>query len=192
MLDKLLQWDRDAFLYLNGLGIEKYDVFWSTVTEISTWIPLYLLFIALFFYKSSYKEGLRKALIFIALALFILLITDLTKHYVARLRPNNDLEINTLIRILKNPTDYSFFSGHAASSFSITLLVFLLLRKKYKWTVLFFIWPILFATSRIYVGVHFPIDILVGMLIGLLSGLLFYKLYKIFERRFVQNLQNSA
>lgn len=192
MLDKLLQWDRDTFLYLNNLGIEKYDVFWSTVTDITTWIPLYLLFIFLFFYKSSFREGLRKAITFIALIVFILLITDLTKNYVARLRPNNDLEINTLIRILKNPTDYSFFSGHAASSFSITLLVFLLLRKKYKWTILFFIWPILFATSRIYVGVHFPIDILIGMLIGLLSGALFYKLYTIFERRFVQNLQDPA
>ncbi|GMN10466.1 phosphatase PAP2 family protein [Croceitalea sp. MTPC9] len=192
MLEKLLQWDRDTFVYLNSLGIEKYDVFWATVTDITTWIPLYLLFIFLFFYKTSSKEGFFKLVSLIALAIFIIVITDLTKNYVARLRPNNDLEINTLIRILKSPMDYSFFSGHAASSFSITLLVFLILRKKYKWTIFFFLWPILFATSRIYVGVHFPVDIIVGILVGLLSGFLFYKLYKIFEKRFAQNLQDPA
>jgi undecaprenyl-diphosphatase len=188
MLEKLLKWDRETFVYLNSLGIEQYDIFWSTVTNIATWIPLYLLFIFLFFYKSTFREGLIKVVSFIALGVFVLLITDLTKNYVARLRPNNDVEINTLIRILKSPTDYSFFSGHAASSFSITLLVFLLLRKRYKWTVFFFIWPILFATSRIYVGVHFPLDIIVGVLVGILSGILFYTLYKkVLQKWFIQN-----
>ncbi|MFD2587580.1 phosphatase PAP2 family protein [Croceitalea marina] len=183
MFEKLLKWDRETFLYLNSLGIEKYDAFWSIVTDITTWIPLYLLFIFLFFYKTSSAEGLRKTSVFLALTIFILLITDLTKNFVARLRPNNDEEINALIRILKSPMDYSFFSGHAASSFAITVLVFLLLRKKYKWAILFFIWPLLFATSRIYVGVHFPLDILVGIFVGVASGLLFYALYKRFLER---------
>jgi undecaprenyl-diphosphatase len=116
----------------------------------------------------------------LGLAIFITVITHLTKISVARLRPNNTEEINALIRIIKTPTDYSFFSGHASSSFSITMLVFLFLRKKVKWAILFFIWPILFAMSRIYVGVHFPIDIIVGMVVGLLSGWLFYWLYQRF------------
>ncbi|WP_394975030.1 phosphatase PAP2 family protein [uncultured Croceitalea sp.] len=180
MLEKLLKWDRETFVYLNSLGIEQYDSFWSTITAITTWIPLYLLFVFLFFYKSKFREGLKKTVTFIALAVFIILATDLTKNCVARLRPNNDIEINTLIRILKSPTDYSFFSGHAASSFSITLLIFLMLRRKYKWAGLFFIWPILFSTSRIYVGVHFPLDIIVGVLVGTFSGLLFYLLYQKF------------
>ena len=55
MLEKLLEWDRDTFVYLNSLGIEKYDAFWSTVKAITTWIPLYLLFIFLFFYKSKFR-----------------------------------------------------------------------------------------------------------------------------------------
>jgi undecaprenyl-diphosphatase len=193
MLEKLLQWDRDTFVYLNSLGIEQYDSFWSTITNITTWIPLYLLFIFLFFYKSKFREGLTKVVAFIALVVFILLITDLTKNYVARLRPNNDIQINTLIRILKSPTDYSFFSGHAASSFSITLLVFLMLRRRYKWAILFFIWPILFSTSRIYVGVHFPLDIIVGVLVGIFSGSTFYLLYKKFlVNKFASDSNYSA
>lgn len=180
MLEKLLEWDRDTFVYLNGLGIEDYDVFWSTVTQISTWIPLFILFLVLIFIKFPRTEALYKFLTILALVVFITTITHLTKISVARLRPNNTEEINTLIRILQSPTDYSFFSGHASSSFSITILVFLFLRHKFKWAILFFIWPILFAMSRIYVGVHFPIDILVGMVVGLLSGWLFYVLYQRF------------
>lgn len=180
MLEKLLQWDRDTFVYLNSLGIEKYDGFWSTVTNIATWIPLFVLFLVLVFVKFPKKDALHKFLTVLGLVVFVTAITHLTKISVARLRPNNTEEINTLIRILKSPTDYSFFSGHASSSFSITMLMYLFLRKKLKWAILFFIWPILFTVSRIYVGVHFPIDIIVGAIVGLLSGWLFYALYKRF------------
>ncbi len=180
MLEKLLIWDRDTFIYLNGLGIEQYDTFWSITTNINTWIPLFLFFIALFFLKFPRKEAFKKVGTVLSLVLFIIIITHLTKEGVARLRPNNNLEINTLIRILKTPTDYSFFSGHASSSFSITMLVFLFLRKTFKWTLLFFIWPLLFCMSRIYVGVHYPLDIIVGSLVGITSGFLFYNLYNRF------------
>jgi undecaprenyl-diphosphatase len=180
MWNELLQWDRETFIYLNSLGIESYDGFWSVVTEIHTWIPLFLFFIFLFFWKFSRKEALFSVLTVILLALFITLITHWTKVAVGRLRPNNDLEINALIRILKTPTDFSFFSGHASSSFSITVLVFLFLRKKWKWSVLFFIWPILFCLSRIYVGVHYPLDIIVGALVGTGSAFFFYFSYQRF------------
>lgn len=180
MLEKLLKWDRDTFIYFNGLGVEEYDFFWSTITNITTWIPLFLLLIVLLVLKFPKKEAFYKLMTIFGLVFFIIIVTHLTKTWVGRLRPNNTEEINTLIRILKSPTDYSFFSGHAASSFSITVLVFLFLRKKVRWLVLFFIWPLLFAISRIYVGVHYPLDIIVGALVGILTGLLFYKLYNRF------------
>ena len=180
MLKQLLDWDREAFIYLNGLGIETYDVFWSIVTNITTWIPLFILFIGLLFTKFSRREASLKLLTLLGLVIFITTITHLTKISVARLRPNNTEEINMLIRILKSPTDFSFFSGHASSSFSITVLMYLFLQKKTKWAILFFIWPLLFSLSRIYVGVHFPLDIMAGAVVGILSGLLFYKLYQLF------------
>lgn len=178
MLQRILEWDRDTFIYLNGLGVEEWDVFWSLVTRISTWIPLFLLFIILFFIRFPKKQALFMLLTVIALGIFIVTLTDLTKEIVARLRPNNDPEINTLIRILRSPTGFSFFSGHASSSFSVTTLVYLLLRQKVAWSWLFYLWPLLFATSRIYVGVHFPIDIIVGALVGVCSGYFFYVLYQ--------------
>jgi len=99
---------------------------------------------------------------------------------VQRLRPNNNIAINTFIRIVKDPSSYSFFSGHSSSSFSITTLIVLFLRKKVKWSWVFYTWPLLFAYSRIYVGVHYPLDILVGTLVGISSGILFYKIYNRF------------
>ncbi|MFT6994390.1 MAG: undecaprenyl-diphosphatase [Maribacter sp.] len=113
----------------------------------------------------------------LVLIFFVITLTDLTKEIVARLRPNNDMDINSFIRILKKSKGYSFFSGHASSSFSITTIVVLFLWKEFKWVVIFYLWPLLFTMSRIYVGVHFPIDLMVGALVGTVSALLFYWLH---------------
>ncbi|MGC1516603.1 MAG: phosphatase PAP2 family protein [Maribacter sp.] len=179
MLESILEWDREAFIYLNSLGIEQYDFFWSTVTKFPPWIPLFVLFLALFFVKFPKRDALFIVTTLFVMVFFVATLTDLTKEVVGRLRPNNNEQMNTLIRILRSPTGYSFFSGHASSSFSVTTFVVLFLRRHFKWVYLFYIWPLLFVMSRIYVGVHFPIDILVGALVGMGSAVLFYKLYQV-------------
>ena len=177
MLKKILEWDRDTFVFLNNLGIEDYDLFWTTVTNFNTWIPLFILFIVLVFLKFPKWENLAVLLTIILMISFVGIATDLTKTYFARLRPNNTEEINTLIRILKNPSSYSFFSGHSSSSFAITTIVFLFVRRRFKWAWIFYLWPITFAASRIFVGVHYPLDIIVGTLVGVLCALVFYLVY---------------
>ncbi|MGX1930752.1 phosphatase PAP2 family protein [Flagellimonas sp. 2504JD4-2] len=178
MFEKLLQWDQDTFIYLNALGTAKFDAFWVTVTEIKSWIPLFLLFFLLFVIKFPRKKTLIRVSFVSLLALFITFLTQIIKNWVERPRPCNDESINSFIRILKTPTDYSFFSGHASSSFAIALLVYLLLREKARWTWVFFLWPLLFSYSRIYVGVHYPLDIIVGALVGTLIALLFYRIHQ--------------
>lgn len=177
MLDRILQWDRETFVYLNNLGIEQYDFFWSTLTKFPPWIPLFVLFLWLFFIKFTKREALIIIMTLTVLIFFVTTLTDLTKELVGRTRPNNNEEIKTVIRILRNPSGYSFFSGHASSSFSITTFVVFCLRHHFKWVYLFYVWPILFAMSRIYVGVHFPVDLIVGALVGILSAWIFYKLH---------------
>jgi len=179
MLEKFAAWDKDLFIYLNSLGVEQYDTFWSTVTQFTTWIPLFLLFIFLFFFKNTKREGAFMFLTLLVMVFFVVAVTALTKETVMRLRPNNDLELNAVIRILKIPSGYSFFSGHSSSSFSITTLVVLFFKKRFKWVYLFYVWPLLFAISRIYVGVHFPLDVAVGALVGMFAAWLFYKLHQL-------------
>jgi len=166
MLETLKQWDRELFIYLNNLGIENFDSFWLFVTQIESWIPLFLFFIALIFYFYGTKKGLL--VFFLTLLCFTITITltNFTKDYVARIRPNNVKALAEFIRTLQAPNNFSFFSGHASSSFAITTFVVLSLRQFNKWIVLAYLWPILFVLSRIFVGVHYPSDLFVGALVG--------------------------
>lgn len=174
MLQTLKEWDRDLFVWLNSLGIEHFDRFWLFVTQIETWIPLFFFLFLLIFYVYGFKKGL--VVIFFTLLTFsvTMAFTNLAKESVARLRPNNVAALNHIIRILQKPTNYSFFSGHASSSFAVTTFVVLAIRQHTKWVYLAFLWPIIFALSRIYVGVHYPSDLLVGALVGTLIAFLFY------------------
>ncbi|WP_405247299.1 phosphatase PAP2 family protein [Cellulophaga sp. Asnod2-G02] len=177
MLDKLLTWDRETFIYLNSLGIEKYDQFWGIATNISTWIPLYITFLFLVIYKNSTKEKFQKISTAVLLLIFVLLLTGLTKELVGRIRPSADAELNTLIRIIKGSDGFSFFSGHSAFSFSLTTIVVLFIKERFKWSWAFYCWPIFLAFSRIYVGVHYPVDLITGAVVGIVSANLFYKIY---------------
>ncbi len=177
MWEKILQWDKQTLIYLNGLGSEPFDGFWSTITKFPTWIPFLVIVIVVLFLKNTKREGVMQLLFLLLLAACIGLLSNLTKEWVGRLRPNNTAELNTMIRVLKRPSDFSFFSGHASISFSLMLLAFLFLKNRWKWSWVVFIWPLFFSYSRIYLGVHYPLDIVAGIIIGGIVALLFYKVY---------------
>ena len=180
MLERLLEWDKEIFVYLNNLGIEQFDTFWTVATEIKSWTPLFILFFVLILMAYPGKDAIYRSITVLMLLLFVLLLTHLTKELVERLRPNDNEQIQHLIRVLTTPKGFSFFSGHAATSFSITTLMVLFLRKKMKWIVLLYIWPLIFSFSRIYVGVHYPFDIIIGLTVGVILGILFYRGYNKF------------
>ena len=176
LLDKIIQNDKELFIYLNTLGNENWDTFWINVTNQFSWIPLFLFFLILIFKTYGWKKGLALIVFTALLVTFSDQFVNFIKNSFERLRPNNDPSINELIRIVKHSGGYSFVSGHATTSTAVSLFMYFTLKKHYKYTVLFFIWPLLFAYSRIYVGVHFPIDIFCGILLGILIGFVFYKL----------------
>jgi len=163
-------------VFINGMGTENWDGFWLVITNQLSWIPLYLLFFYLIFKSLGWKKGLGLILLTALLVTFSDQFTVFLKNYFERLRPNRDPSINEVIRILKNNSSFSFVSGHATTSTAVTLLMHLTLKKYYKYTLLFFIWPLLFSYSRMYLGVHFPLDVTMGAILGLMIGYLFYVL----------------
>ncbi|MCF6297599.1 MAG: phosphatase PAP2 family protein [Flavobacteriaceae bacterium] len=176
LLDKIILNDKELFIYLNALGNENWDTFWITVTNQLSWIPLFLLFFILIFKIYGWKKGLVLIIFIALLVAFSDQFVNFIKNSFERLRPCNDPTINELIRIVKRSGGYSFVSGHATTSAAVSLFMYLTLKKHYKYVVFFFIWPLFFAYSRIYLGVHFPIDIFCGILLGIIIGFVFYKL----------------
>lgn len=177
-MDQIIEWDRELFLYLNGLNTGNWDQFWLLVTRIENWIPLYIIFFILFWKTLSRKRAIQATLSTIILVVFTLGITALVKNSVTRLRPSNTPELEGYVRVLQENTDFSFFSGHSAVSFAITVFIILVLRSHIKWIWLLFIWPIIFAISRIFVGVHYPGDLLIGAIVGTIFGVSMWKIIR--------------
>lgn len=183
MLETLKQWDRELFIFLNNLGTESFDSFWIFVTQIESWSALFVYFIVLLFYFYKGRQALWMLLFALLTFAVTITLTDYTKEFVARLRPNNVISLVDSIRVLQHPSSYSFFSGHAASSFSITTFIVLAIRPFSKWIYLAYVWPLLFIASRMYVGVHYPSDIVTGAIVGSsIALLLFWVLKKLMHK----------
>ena len=116
--------------------------------------------------------------------LTVALVGFFVKYTVARPRPHQLLGMVDDIRALKPISGYSFFSGHAASSFAIVTFLCLLLRKIKPWVYVFYLWALLYSYSRIYIGVHYPLDSIAGALIGSGFAYLFYSWLAISKRSF--------
>jgi len=176
MKDLILK-DKELLVYLNNLGSETFDPFWLFITNQFYLAPIFLLIFYLLWKKIGWKN-LGIVLLFIALIIMVCdQTTNLFKYGFERLRPINDTDINENLRILIRRRSFSFFSGHASNSMASTLFIFLIFRKYYKYAFLLFLFPLIFAYSRIYLGLHFPTDILTGYLFGILTGTFFYYLY---------------
>ena len=185
MLEEVINLDKKLFIFLNSLGSEPFDGIWLLVTKQFNWIPFFLLLLVILYKKIGTKQLVIVLLTVAALITFTNEITDLIKFSVQRIRPCNDEELVGLIRIVKDSDTFSYFSGHAANSTAAMMLVFLILRGFYKYAYLIFLYPLIFAYSRIYLGLHFPLDIISGYIFGSLTGILFYWIYKKIELQII-------
>lgn len=177
MLEKIIDLDKSLFVFLNNLGSEPFDAFWLLLTKQFNWIPFFLI-LAFILYKKTGTKQLLVALFTIAILItFTNEITDVVKFNVQRARPCNDEELTGLIRVVKDSDTFSYFSGHAANSMAAMMFLFLILRQHYQYSYLLFLYPLIFAYSRIYLGLHFPLDIISGYVFGSLTGILFYRIY---------------
>ena len=193
MLDNLIQKDQQLLIYLNNLGTNFLDPIFMYITHQINWWPFFLILIFLLLKKISLKQF---GLLVVVLALFFVFtdqMTNVVKYAVARLRPVNDPEILPHLRYLRGANSPSFFSGHASNSSGSILLIFLIMKRYYKYAWVIFFFPLLFAYTRIYLGLHYPLDILCGYVFGLSSGLLFYNIFKYSSNRLgLVDIQKNA
>lgn len=180
MLDQLLNYDTELFLFLNNLGSEPWDGFWRFVTEKWSSIPIY--FILLYLIYKNY--GLKGTLVIMVCIALMITTTDqlanLFKYGIKRPRP---CQIETLRASMRYVADgcgrYGYFSAHAASSMAAAVFLSLSLQKWYRYLpFLLLFWAVLTGYSRIYLGVHYPLDVVSGMAIGGFIGWLYYLLQK--------------
>ena len=178
-MNKILKLDREFLIFLNNQGSELYDVLWLNITNQFTWIPLFALILYLIFKEFGLKKSIFTFLFIVTFIVFSDQFTNTIRGIFERLRPNNDPSISHLLRPnLINPQSFSFISGHATTSSFFTVFIILLLKHSYKWIKLLVLFPLIFAYSRIYLGVHFPSDIIIGGCVGVILGFLFFQIYQ--------------
>lgn len=178
-MQSLIDADKALLLFFNGYHTPYLDyVFW-VITGKFIWIPLILSFVYLFFTKGWREASLVILMVALTVILCDQLSSGLCKPLFARLRPSQDPEFSQFVTIVNNYRGglYGFISGHAANSFGIGVFSIMLFRNRI-YTVSVLIWASLSCYSRMYLGVHYPGDILFGAIGGALIGYLTYIIYE--------------
>ena len=174
MLDWIIGIDKEVFLFLNSKNSPLWDQIMVWITGNKLWIPLYVVLLATLIYNDL---SLRVILTILFVAITVLLcdqISVLLKNLIERLRPLHDPTIAHLVHVVSDygggSGKYGFVSSHAANVFGVATFIAHQLRN-FKWGILLFSWAIIVSYSRIYLGVHYPLDIIFGALLGTLIGI---------------------
>jgi len=192
LIDTLNLWDTNIFLALNGLHAPLFDGIMFVISAKLTWVPLYIavLFIVI--------KHWRRESVWIILALVLCIViadqvaSGIIKDLVQRPRPSHAAGLDGLVHLVNNYSGgkYGFVSSHAANAFGFALLSSMLFRQR-NYTIIIFIWATLTAYSRIYLGVHYPFDILGGIIVGIFAAQICFLLIKKFRPSLLQ-LRNEG
>lgn len=184
-MSELIEFDQQLLLALNGSDSIYWDGFWLCLTQPWTWVVLYLAILMLFV-RSMDTQKLVLTILMVAL---LILMADqgasgLCKPYFQRFRPTHEPALEGLVQTVDRYRGglYGFISSHAANSFALCTFVALMVR--YRWvTAVMVMYAMLTSYSRIYLGVHYPGDILCGAIYGIVCGLLVFGISSLIQSR---------
>lgn len=181
MIDYILSLDTDLFLSLNSFHNSFLDSIMKFASAKFTWVPLYMTVLFFIFKKYKIKIGfLIFFLIIISITLADQTSVHLFKNVFQRLRPCFNPEIKNIVYTISLPGGkYGFVSSHAANSFAFAIFSLLVIKNK-NYTILILLWAFLVSYSRIYLGVHYPLDIIGGAILGSFISLIIYDITKKF------------
>ncbi|MBP8960175.1 MAG: phosphatase PAP2 family protein [Bacteroidales bacterium] len=182
----LEQLDRQLFLFLNSLNSPFWDQVMYIISGKLTWVPLYLGIIWALWVK--YKKKLIIILLFVILAVTMSDRLSVTiKNSVKRPRPCHELTLQGMVHQVKGKCgeQYSFVSSHATNAFMVAVFSILLIKKRW-FTIAMIFWALIVGYSRIYLGVHYPGDVIAGSILGAFIGWLNILLYEFVDRKFLQ------
>ena len=184
-MDALQQFDAGIFSVINGWHAAYFDSFMWLVTKIATWIPMILMLLYLLYFKKGWRKTVAVVL---AIALVILIADQVSasiiKPLVERARPSHNESLQSTIHIVNGYRGgpFGFVSSHAANCFGIALLLAMIFKNRlFTWTMV--VWTTLMCYSRIYLGVHYPGDIVCGAILGFLAAWLVYRIFVWFGKK---------
>ena len=185
MIEEILKLDSQLFLFLNNLGSSTFDAFWIFLSYKESNIFFYFSLLIFYFYKKSKTIKLSEVFQSLLFITIMILIADQTanlfKDSFQRLRPCYNESLIDSVRLVKESCGgkYGFFSAHASNSFSLAVFFGLLYKNRFRYIIyISLLYASLISYSRIYLGVHFPLDILFGGVYGITIGLVVFRIYE--------------
>lgn len=181
----MLELDQQLFLFLNGLNSPFWDDIMWVISAKLTWVPVYLAIVI--YLAKKYQRKFWIIAVFIGLSVLLAdQVSGVIKNTVCRPRPCHEPLLDGLVHIVNGHCGgkYGFVSSHAANCFNVAVLSSLLIRKQWV-TISMVLWALVVGYSRVYLGVHYPGDVLCGSLLGIFVGYVVYRLYVLTDNKYL-------